>query len=108
MKYLTPVALSILTFSLGACGQAPQRDSPENQAATTNTVASAKSGPSERLLAAAEPFEKLTEIAFTAPLPEIDKTIADASPARAKLIISSTELAGSIGIAVAPVFKMPK
>ena len=85
MKYLTPVALSILTFSLGACGQAPQRDSPENQAATTNTVASAKSGPSERLLAAAEPFEKLTEIAFTAPLPEIDKTIADARSAAASV-----------------------
>ena len=34
--------------------------------------------------------------------------IADASPAFAKLTISSTELAGSIGIAVAPDLSIPK
>lgn len=81
MKYLPPLALSIMIVSLGACGQTPGRSAAENQAASTNTQAPAQLGPSERLLAAAEPFEKLTEIAFTAPLPEIDKTIADARSA---------------------------
>ena len=85
MKYLTPVALSILIFSLEACGQTPQRGSADNQAASTNTTEPAKLGPSERLLAAAEPFEKLTEIAFTASLPEIDNTIADARSAAASV-----------------------
>lgn len=85
MKYLTPVALSILILSLEACGQAPQRGAADNQAAATNPAAPAKLGPTERLLAAAEPFEKLTEIAFTAPLPEIDKTIVDAHSAAASV-----------------------
>ena len=72
MKYLPPLAVSIMIVSLGACGQTPGRSAAENQAASTNTQAPAQLGPSERLLAAAEPFEKLTEIAFTAPLPEIE------------------------------------
>lgn len=85
MKYLTPVAVSILIFSLGACGQAPQRGAPENKTASINPRSPAKLAPSERLLAAAEPFEKLTEIAFTATLPEIDKTIIDARSAAASV-----------------------
>ncbi len=85
MKYLAPVALSIMLVSLVACGQAPQRGSRDNQAASANSAAPAKLGPTERLLAAAEPFEKLTEIAFKAPLPEIDKTIVDARSAAASV-----------------------
>lgn len=82
MKYSTRFMVSTIALSLAACGQAPTQgsaNSSQGQPAATTTTA--KPTPTEQLLAAAEPFEKLTEIAFSAPLPEIDKTITEARSA---------------------------
>lgn len=94
MRYLNVALLSTIVFSLAGCGQEP-KDSSENQPATA--TAAAKTSPSERLLAAAEPFEQLTEIAFTAPLTEIDATIIQARSAAASVrSLFSAENASSV------------
>lgn len=82
MKLCSGIMASTIAFSLAACGQGPTQGSSKNgQDQPAATAAAAKPTTSERLLAAAEPFEKLTEIAFTAPLAEIDATIVEARKA---------------------------
>ena len=82
MNYLTSVMAPTIALSLAACGQAPTQDSANSgQGKPAATTSTAKLSPTEQLLAAAEPFEKLTEIAFSAPLPEIDKAIVEARSA---------------------------
>lgn len=78
MKYPVSLTVSAMALSLAACGQSPQNSANDNQGQSAATAPAAKSSVSDQILAAAEPFEKLTEIAFTAPLPEIDQTIIDA------------------------------
>jgi hypothetical protein len=65
-----------LAVPLAGCGQgaAPRND----QAAANNAAQPTAATPSDRLLAAAEPFEKLTETAFTETLPALDTTIGEA------------------------------
>ncbi len=81
MKFLISVMFPTIALVLAGCGQAPN-NSQDKPAATTPA---AKVSPTEQILAAAEPFEKLTEIAFSAPLPEIDKTIIEARSAAASV-----------------------
>ena len=82
MKYLTGALVPTVALALAACGQQSSRDSTnKDQNAVAATAPAAALTPSERLLAAAEPFEKLTEIAFSAQLADIDKTIAEARSA---------------------------
>lgn len=72
--------LVALAVPLAGCGQdagAPSDRSAETDAAQPPAAAS----PSDRLLAAAEPFEKLTETAFTATGPDLDVTIGEARTA---------------------------
>lgn len=77
MKFRKCLPCSMILLSLAACGQGANHNDVNNRQGPAVTPASAPT-PSEQLLAAAEPFEKLTEIAFTAPLPEIDSTIVEA------------------------------
>ena len=93
MKYLTVALFSTIASLLASCGQEPQQSSANSSTSQpTATPTAAKASPSDRLLAAAEPFEKLTEIAFTAPLPQIDSTIAEARSAAASVrsLVSAT------------------
>lgn len=97
MRYLTGALVPTVAFALAACGQGPSQDGgPSNQNQSATATPAVALTPSERLLAAAEPFEKLTEIAFTAKLPEIDKTIAEARSAAdsVKSLLSGENAAG--------------
>lgn len=79
MKFFASAMTSSIALALAACGQGPAKDNMTSEQSGPPASADAASlTPSEQLLAAAEPFEKLTEIAFTAPLTEIDATIVDA------------------------------
>ena len=94
MKSPTVALFSTIAISLASCGQAPEQNNANaSTSQPTVTPTAAKASPSERLLAAAEPFEKLTEIAFTASLPEIDTTIAESRAAAASIrsLISAAE-----------------
>ena len=82
MKYLISVMFPTIALALAGCGQAPTQGRANNgQDKPAVTTPTAKLSPTEQILAAAEPFEKLTEIAFSAPLREIDKTIIEARSA---------------------------
>lgn len=71
------IAIAVaLAVPLAGCGQG---SSPQNdQTAATNVARLTTATRSDRLLAAAEPFEKLTETAFAATLPILDTTIGEA------------------------------
>ena len=71
--------IAAIAVPLAGCGQGspPSND----RKAATSAAPSAAATRSARLLAAAEPFEKLTETAFTATLPALDTTIGEARTA---------------------------
>lgn len=68
-----------LAVPLAGCGQGA--GVPNDRSAATDAAQPAAASPSDRLLAAAEPFEKLTETAFTAAEPDLDVTIGEARTA---------------------------
>lgn len=78
MKRIIPIIVA-LAGPLAGCGQGspPHND----RTAATNVPPSAAVTRSDRLLAAAEPFEKLTQTAFTATVPVLDTTIGEARTA---------------------------
>ena len=82
MQRFTLFASSVIVIALTACGT--RHDSGGNQTVMNNLSESnpmavtqtPAASPSDRLLAAAEPFEALTETAFTDPPHKLDQTIA--------------------------------
>ena len=79
-------ATSIMILS--ACGP---REDVAASASSAKPQASQAAVRNEKLLAAAEPFEALTEQAFTAPMPELTKLLAEG---RAKAAVASVALDG--------------
>ncbi len=84
------LATSAFALMIMACAkhensnQAASAPGGSNQTVATQPVR-APSTPSERLLAAAEPFELLTETAFTDPPAKLDQTIAEGRRALANV-----------------------
>ena len=84
MRQLIILATSILAISLTACGpkqeggnaQMNEEQLSEAKARVEAAQPPASQSPTDRLLAAAEPFELLTETAFTDPPVKLDATIA--------------------------------
>ena len=84
MRYQSLLATSLLNLALAACGTKGGNDNAqmaqERQSRADATVEAAQlpasQSSSDRLLAAAEPFELLTETAFTDPPAKLDTTIA--------------------------------
>lgn len=79
MKTSFIAVAAILSIPLGACGQ--RQDASVSQDLARNNGSVPKKTSAEMLLAAAEPFEKLTETAFDAALPAIDTTVTEANRA---------------------------
>lgn len=73
------VTAAAIMLPLASCNQEAKK--PENQGAAVDKARPVAPSPTAQLLAAAEPFEKLTETAFTAPLAELDKTVLEARTA---------------------------
>lgn len=82
MKRIGMVTAGALSLVLVACGTSEQDNMASNRAAEGAREAAeanaplAPADPASRLLAAAEPFEQLTETAFTDPPATLDRTIA--------------------------------
>lgn len=74
-------ALMAMAIPLASCGQKAEK--PDSQPITTGATQRAILSPTEKLLAAAEPFEKLTETAFAEPFSALDETISQARTAAA-------------------------
>lgn len=94
MRFPTVALFSMIAISLAGCGQGAQQSNANGSTSQpTVTPTAAKTSPSERLLAAAEPFENLTEISFTASLPDIDVMIAQSRAAAASVrsLVSAAE-----------------
>jgi hypothetical protein len=82
MQGLTRLAIPAIVITLAACGSRQGTSGNQgamNNLSESNPMAVAQTpaaSPSDRLLAAAEPFEALTETAFTDPPKKLDQTIA--------------------------------
>lgn len=90
MRSLTFTTIAVLTAAVALAGCGKSGTSGGNVATTANNtidsaVSPARADPNAALLAAAEPFEALTETAFTATPPALDAAIAEVRTAAARV-----------------------
>lgn len=78
---LTSSAAACICLALSTPLLAAEPTVAAQAARPSSAPAAASTSSNEKLRAAAEPFEKLTEISFTATLPAIDQTIGEADAA---------------------------